>query len=86
VWLITVANGESLQWKTVLGYNGVLMSLVPGEQNFTCYTLPEKGFWESTFTGKDYATQMNLLAGVIDGSLSLTERAEVTGDLTCSSG
>jgi hypothetical protein len=37
----------------------------------------EEKFWESTFA-VEIICQMNLLTGVIDGSLSLDERAKIT--------
>lgn len=49
VWLVYIYKDEALTYKAVYSYDGRMMSLVPAQQDYTCYVTPDEEFFYSVF-------------------------------------
>lgn len=75
VWLVNITTSDNERWKAVLDYHGNVMSLVPYYQDFTCYTMQNEDFWAATFSGEQYIEELELTAKILEGNISIEDRA-----------
>ncbi len=78
VWLMQVSNASGEAWKAAVSHKGELLSLVPMQQDFLCFTTPEEQFWSVTFPGETYIEEQQHLIDVLECRISIEERAAHT--------
>lgn len=76
VWIVYMLNEGAVVWKAAYGYNGYPMSLVPYEQDFECFQLPNENFWDNTYPGWDRWTELQAFAALFEGTLSFEQRVQ----------
>lgn len=79
VWLVKIelANGDL--WKAAITHNGVILSLTEYNRDYVSYTTPGEDFWVVNFPGEEYFVERDILAGVLECTLSFEDRAFHTG-------
>lgn len=76
VWIVYIKNEGTVEWKAAYGYNGCLMSMVPYQEDFTCYQLPNENFWYNSYSGWDSSAELQAFADLFDGVLSFEQRVQ----------
>ncbi len=76
VWIIYAQRAGVKEWKAAYAYTGECMSLVPFEQDFTCYWLENEDFWYGTFGAEQGFEEKGLLAEIMVGNMSPEKQKE----------
>lgn len=78
VWLVQVSGADGQAWKAAVTHKGQLLSLVPVQQDFLCFTTPGEVFWSATFPGETYIEEHQHLIDVLECRIPIEERAAHT--------
>lgn len=79
VWLVNIYDGEALAYKAVYAYDGRIMSLVPSQQDYTCYITPDEEFFVSVFKER-WADEAYKAASINDGLASKADAQKWLSD------